>query len=114
MNAVEVFEHALQIIGYTDFGAVSTTDIKKRCLSICNTVLADMLNNDFVPLTDCSQEIPLSENLIVDCMVFGVAMWIAQQEFDSNNQALMASYYEQKKAKLTKFDTIRDDFVKVW
>lgn len=111
MNLLEVQTEALNLLGYTNQDGVSADDISaNRLLSIGNAVLNDLKDKDdeYKELLTVQQQIPLSEKIIRECFVYGVAMWLAMQNFDGDTQAIMSSLYTQKKSLLNKQSVIKD------
>lgn len=107
-TAREVIDRAMSLLGYTDnYGGVDTSQYVstyKKSMPIINTVymdlkrLEDKSNTlDKTEITDLDGEIPLSFDSINDCMVYGVAMYLAQTESDGDNQAMFSNIYTQKR-----------------
>lgn len=110
MKTGEQIKHqALSLLNYTDQnGRVDNAmyaDVATRSLALVNRVYAELWYAlypcGFEELPSLSEELRLPERVINDCMVFGVAMLMAQTIGDGDNQSLMAELYNQKRAALT-------------
>lgn len=100
MTGEKVFERALVLLNYTDpAGNVSrrqNAEIFKRAVPVINAVLADVQHvsgGKFVQIEDIDADLPVSDDVAMRVMPYGVAMHIAQSENDGDNQQLMAQMY---------------------
>lgn len=112
----DVLNRALVLLNYTNrFGELDgqqNGELFKRGLPILNQVYSDLWNiehNGDAPskkrpdlpcwkeLCNMAEPIRLSPRTIQDVMPYGVAMFLAQNENDSDNQTLMANLYNQKR-----------------
>ena len=98
MTGKNIFDRACDLLGYNSSG-VSFND------SIIHAVYNDLANelkqsgviDEILPLRNMNEPIPLPQTVLNDCFLFGVAMWIAQSENDSDNQRFFARLYEYKR-----------------
>ena len=103
----DILEQALRLLHYTN--SYGETDgqaqaaLYKRGLPVVNQIYADLWYMDkgkeapFCPLLSLEQDVGLSDAKRDDCLVFGVAMLLAQGEGDAENQAFFASIYNRKR-----------------
>lgn len=112
----EVKNRALVLLNYTDqngrLDSAMYVDIVSRSLAVVNQIYADLWyalhSVGFEELAALTDEIHLPESVINDCMPYGVAMLMAQTLGDADNQSMMASLYNQKRASLTHLRRRRD------
>ena len=106
MTGTDVLRQALMLLNYTDvngdINAANNANVTKRALPIINQVYADLWEphtggENFSPLTGLRQEIPLSDYTLYNIMPYGVAMFLAQSEGDTDNQAMYAELYNQRR-----------------
>ena len=119
MTAEKLFNTALELAGYSTEDIFETTNIGERLLSIVNTVYSDLhfLNSkeEFVPLTETSQTLNLSNKAVNDCAVYGVASLIQNILGTTNDYAIFKGIYNCKKQQLKKnckISQIQDAFLK--
>ena len=114
MTGREIVNHAMALLGYTDrTGAYNSGVLEGRGVAVLNAVYNDLYtpsNHEtaYEPVTDINQEIRLPADLINDCMIYGVAMWLAQSENDSDNSQRFATIYNQKRSHLTRLSRVED------
>ena len=105
MNARELFDEAMIMLGYASAEGLSgEDDMLKKSLVLINKVYFELyrafVNNkgeDFIPLSNINCEVRLPEFVLRDIAPYGVAMYLAQSESDADSQALYANLYNQKK-----------------
>lgn len=110
MNLLEIHNEAMRLLGYTNQDGIIDDISEERLLTIGNAVFADLQYKDeeFKRLLSVQQEIPLDDRVLTDCFVYGVAMWIAMQNFDGDNQAVFQSLYQQKKHNINRYSIVTD------
>lgn len=116
MTAYEIGLRALALLGETDEQGVKNDQaILNRVLTAVNAVYSDLFTIStehkkkcFEPLYDIDQSVALPDHIVFDCMIYGVAMWLAQGMGDTNNQAVMSSIYNQKRAEMTRITYVED------
>ena len=102
MTGTEILQAALRRLNYTDTsGEVDmqmNSDIARRALDAVNYVLADLRHvagEEFAALGGLGETVPLSDDVCVRVMPWGVAMLIAESESDADAQAVMAQTYNR-------------------
>lgn len=123
MTAFKMFEKAMTLCGYaTAEGVNGRDDMLKKALTLINLVYADLYYS-FVSLSDEKEvpelksihdEIKLPQRILLDVMPYGVAMYLAQNESDADNQALFAALYNRKRVGFVRTDKVKDVLPKVW
>lgn len=113
----DVMDRALVLLNYTNrFGEVDgqqSGELYKRGLAILNQVYSDLWHIEhsethpkrgekpkplcWKELCNMAEPIRLSPRTVQEVMPYGVAMFLAQSESDSDNQSLMAALYNQKR-----------------
>lgn len=124
MNAMSLFEKAMEMLGYASAEGISgREDILKKALTIINNVYAELYyafvqklgeEDSFVPLTNINDTLNLPTVVLNDIAPYGVAMYLAQSEGDADSQALYANIYNQKKARGKRVSRIKDRLPHVW
>lgn len=106
MTGKNIFDRATALLGYNSSGeSFNDSVLIARCGSIVDAVYNDLANelkrsgviDEIVPLKGVNEPIPLPITVLSDCFLYGVAMWIAQSENDSDNQRFFARLYEYKR-----------------
>lgn len=113
MTLIQVFNEAMSLLGYTNQdGVIDNDNTLPQLLAIGNSVFAELQDKEgkFERLVNVDDEIPLSDRVIMDCMVYGIAMWVALHNSDGDNQQIFSTLYEQKKHNLIKQKIIEDVF----
>ena len=112
----QVGVRAFRLLNYTDqngrLNSAMYADVTARLLPLINQIYSDVWYGvydkgfeELGALTDCLQ---LSERVINDVMPYGVAMLIAQSIGDADNQSLMTTLYNRKRALLTNMRRRKD------
>lgn len=116
MTGEKVFERALQLLNYTDaHGNTSrrqNTELYKRAVPVLNQVLADVQHvsgGEFVQIEDIDEALPVSDDVAMRVMPYGVAMHIAQSESDGDNQQIFCTLYNQARSSLPKSSGKKQD-----
>ena len=103
----EVMERALRLLGYVNSrghpDSVRDAALFKRAANAVIQIYDDLKRIDLLgdkesSLFDMTEVLKLSPSVIHDVMPYGVAMLIAQNEGDSDAQALFAALYSSKRA----------------
>ena len=112
----QVKNRALQLLNYTDgqgrLDAQMYTDVTARVLPLINQIYSDvwygLYDEGFEELGAITDTLQLPERVVNEVMPYGVAMLMAQTLGDADNQSLMATYYNRKRASLTHPRTRKD------
>lgn len=98
----ELWNRALRLLHYADIRRMDGGE--ETALAIINQVASDLWygtrEGDFSPLSELSDPLPLTGRLVEDVMPYGVAMLLSQNLGDADSQALFASLYNQKRARM--------------
>lgn len=105
MTGQEVFKQAMRLLGYTDtFGetdSAQNTELYKQGLAIINQLIADLSvaasGTMAPPLCSLRDDISLDARAVRDVLPYGVAMLLAANRGDGDNQRLFAALYDQKR-----------------
>lgn len=105
MTGHELLERALTLLNYTDphgrIDPVTNAALYKRALPLINQIYADVWHirtaEEFRPLTTLTQSLPLPTPVTENILPYGVAMLLAQTDGDSDNQAVYAALYNQRR-----------------
>lgn len=122
MTGRELIDRTLQLLNYTDtYGNVSgqqSAEIYKRAVPVINQILADVRHvsrGAFSLIDGIDDELPVSEDVAVRVMPWGVGMLIAQGENDGDSHQMMAANYNQLRASIPRpADRVRDVAPNVW
>lgn len=109
MNGNNVVALAKRLLGYdNDEGIVN--EINSKGISAVNAVYADLFmklkqggcdgvdkNAKYGRIEDMSKAIALSDDIMNDCFVYGVASWIARIMGDGDNERFYSTLYEYKR-----------------
>ena len=109
MTAANIFLRAVSLIGYT--GDSHIESMKQRAIPLVNAAYIDVCrakNIEFTPITSMSDSLALEEELALDVMVYGLAMFIAQSEGDDEISAFFCDLYNRKRGSLATSDRIID------
>lgn len=115
MKASEMINKVVMLLGYTDgSGDVAPdTRLTLRAVTAINAVYADLYyvlgNSDgFSPIIFTTDEIKLPERVLYDIMPYGAAAFLARSENDGDQQQFFISMYNQKRAALTRSESVED------
>ena len=105
----QIKNRALELLGYTDRnGRLDSTmyaDVTARSLTLINQIYSDvwygLYDEGFEELAALTDELELPERAMNEVMPYGVAMLMAQTIGDADNQSLMTTLYNRKRALLT-------------
>lgn len=124
MNAMSLFEKAMEMLGYTSAEGISgREDMLKKALTLINNVYAELYyafqqksgdEDSFVPIVNINDSLNLPTAVLNDIAPYGVAMYLAQSEGDADNQSLYANIYNQKKVRGKTVGKIKDRLPHVW
>ena len=109
MTAANIFLRAVSLIGYT--GDSHIESMKQRAIPLVNAAYIDVCrakNIEFTPIKSMSDSLALEEELALDVMVYGLAMFIAQSEGDDEIRAFFCDLYNRKRGSLATSDRIID------
>lgn len=102
MTGNDILISALQKINYTAPGGEVDMDyvggIGKRGLDAINYILADIqhiIGEETAVLETINDTVPLSDDILIRVMPWGVAMMLAQSEGDADNQGYCAELYNR-------------------
>ena len=91
---------------YDELDSFNESELNRRCLALVNSVYADLYGalqfsgravEKYAPLKSADEMIPLDDIIITDCLIYGVAMYIAQSERDEYNKRMFEKIYEKKR-----------------
>lgn len=128
MTGRQVLDRAMGLLGYQTIEALSgPSELLQNSLTVVNQIYSDLFytenrqagkshgiggesaaGGDFMPLIDLMEEMRLSRRAAGDVMPYGVAMMLAQNESDGDNQQLFATLYNRKRLSLSYTDRVRD------
>ncbi len=112
MTAIEIFERALKLLSYIGEDGSYDDSLNLKALSIINAVYADLyfLKNEdgFKPLSNLSETPLLSNRILNDVFVYGVAMHLALSVGDGINQQVFTTIYNSKRCSILTVDTKTD------
>ena len=124
MNAMSLFEKAMEMLGYTSAEGISgREDMLKKALTLINNVYVELYyafvqkagdEDSFVPLANINDSLNLPTVVLNNIAPYGVAMYLAQSEGDADSQALYANIYNQKKVRGKRIGKIKDRLPRVW
>lgn len=105
----EIKNRALQLLNYTDrdgqLDSAMYADVTARALVLINQIYSDvwygLYDEGFEELGSLTDALRLPERVIHDVMPYGAAMLMAQTIGDADNQSLMTTLYNRKRALLT-------------
>ena len=109
MTAANIFLRAVSLIGYT--GDSHIESMKQRAIPLVNAAYINVCrakNIEFTPIKSMSDSLALEEELALDVMVYGLAMFIAQSEGDDEISAFFCDLYNRKRGSLATSDRIID------
>lgn len=114
MNASEILNIALKMLGYTENnGNVKLTQrIRNKAVVATNLVYSDIWRvlgkENFEPINSTSEKIDLPSDIITDVFVYGICMHIAQSESDGDNQQFYSALYNRKRTSLSQTGRYKD------
>lgn len=113
MRADQIIQSAMALLGYADEeGNINSPKLHSVSISAVNAIYSDLYylekEEGFLPIGSANEEIKLSERILNDVMVYGVASFIAQSTGDSNNQFYYSQMYNEKRKKVSAKSEIQD------
>lgn len=114
MTAAEIIRKIIALLGYTDGNGniAANTQTRQRALTAVNAVYADLFyslgGSGFSPLLSPEDKIELPERILNDVMPYGAAAFLAQSENDGDQQQYYIMLYNQKRAALTRKESVTD------
>ena len=133
MTGYDIIKKAMELLGYTasNGNLQLNARISSKSLAVVNVIYSDLWHvcyggetdcfasarndiKEFVPLENIHEEINLPERAINDVMIYGVASFIAQSESDGDQQQIYTTLYNQKRASLSKKETVQDVLPNCW
>ena len=114
MTGQAMLKFATDLLGYSNANGnlQLSARITGKALVNLNLIYSDLWrickDEEFIPLSNIHGEINLPERVLNDVMPYGVAMMIAQNESDGDQQQLYSVLYNQKRAALSRKDSIED------
>ena len=113
MKAKELLNNTLKILGYSDIdgNAELTGRIRNQSIVIINLVYSDLWRacgkGEFEPIQSLDDEVKLSDVAFRDVFLYGIAMHIARNENDGDQQQYYTMLYNAKRAGLTGYTTVK-------
>lgn len=113
-KAIILLNDALRLLGYTDNDGNPELSqrIRNKAIVTVNLVYGDMWricrDADFRPIASLDDEIALPKKATGDVFLYGLAMHIARNENDGDQQQYFAYLYNSRRAGLTKFDRLKN------
>ncbi len=106
MTGQDIFRQALMLLNYTNahgtVEALNNAELYRRSLPIVNQIYADLWKiqrtDEFVPLSSMTEAVRLETHTVMNSMIYGVAMLVAQTDGDVDNQSLYATLYNQRRS----------------
>lgn len=114
MTAADMEKKIINLLGYTDGSGniAQNTHLRQRALTAINTVYADLFyalgRTEFSPVLSPEDAIDLPERVLNDVMPYGAAAFLAQSENDGDQQQYYIMLYNQKRAALTRSESVED------
>lgn len=115
MTAADMEKKIINLLGYTDGSGniAQNTHLRQRALTAINAVYADLFyalgRTDFSLLPSPEHTIDLPERVLNDVMPYGAAAFLAQSENDGDQQQYYIMLYNQKRAALTRSESVEDN-----
>ena len=104
MKAIEIYEHALKLLGYINEDGSLDDSLNLKALAFINAVYADLfylINEDgFIPLKSLDESPKLNKRILTDVFPFGVAQYLALSVGDGLNQQIFANIYNSKRCSI--------------
>ncbi len=119
MTANEIFQKSLRLSGLslTEYSAYSS--LTSVCADTINPVYAELYflsgKTDFAPLKSGEQEVVLDEQLIHDCLLYGVCAQLMYMFGAKEDYLVFRELYEQKrkqKFRSAHISTVKDVFAR--
>nr|DAG44159.1 MAG TPA: hypothetical protein [Caudoviricetes sp.] len=114
MTAADMEKKIINLLGYTDGSGniAPNAHLRQRALTAINVVYADLFyalgRTEFSPVTVPEDKINLPERILHDVMPYGAAAFLAQSENDGDQQQYYIMLYNQKRAALTRNESVED------
>lgn len=114
MTAADMEKKIINLLGYTDGSGniAQNTRLRQRSLTAINAVYADLFyalgRTEFSPALSPEDAIDLPERVLNDVMPYGAAAFLAQSENDGDQQQYYIMLYNQKRAALTRSESVED------
>ena len=114
MTAADIEKKVTNLLGYTNGSGniAPNSHLRQRTLTAINAVYADLYYSlgkaDFSPAMSPEDEIDLPERVLNDVMPYGAAAFLAQSENDGDRQQYYIMLYNQKRAALTRSESVAD------
>lgn len=114
MTAADMEKKIINLLSYTDgSGSIAqNAHLRQRTLTAINAVYADLFyalgRTEFSPVLSPEDAIDLPERVLNDVMPYGAAAFLAQSENDGDQQQYYIMLYNQKRAALTRSESVED------
>ena len=114
MTAADMEKKIINLLGYTDGSGniAPNAHLRQRTLTAINAVYADLFyalgRTEFSPVLSPEDAIDLPERVLNDVMPYGAAAFLAQSENDGDRQQYYIMLYNQKRAALTRSESVED------
>lgn len=114
MTAADMEKKIINLLCYTDGSGniAPNSHLRQRTLTAINAVYADLFyalgRTEFSPVLSPEDAIDLPERVLNDVMPYGAAAFLAQSENDGDRQQYYIMLYNQKRAALTRSESVED------
>ncbi len=114
MTAKSILNDTLKILGYTDSDGNPelTQRLYNHAVVTFNLVYEDLWRicnkGDFVPIKSLAEEVRLPQKVMGDTIIYGLAMHIARNENDGDQQQYYAYLYNSRRAGLTEYKRVNN------
>ena len=119
MTGHQIFEKSVRLSGLALGEFSAYTALTTVVCEVINPVFAELYyllgKTDFVPLTDSEQEVLLDEQLIHDCLLYGVCAQLMFMFGAKEDYLIFREIYEQKRHRYfrsTKMGVVKDVFAR--
>ncbi len=114
MTANMIFDDALKLLGYTDSNGNSelTQRLRNRAIVTFNLVYEDLWHicnkGAFIPIKSLSEKVDLPQRALGDVILYGLAMHIARNENDGDQQQFFAQLYNARRSSFTRYEMVKN------
>lgn len=113
MTAKELFDTAMELMGYTDStgSAQLANRMRSRAFTVINQVCSDLFfalnpSGIYDRIYKWEDKISLPDRICTEVAPYGVASFLASGEGDGENMQVFTALYNQKRALLSRFEKV--------